>query len=42
VYAANNGDNTVDVIATGSNSVAATVPVGAAPVAFGNFIAVIP
>jgi len=42
VYVANNGDNTVSVIGTASSSVTATVPVGNHPVAFGNFIALVP
>jgi hypothetical protein len=34
-------DNTVSVIATASNTVTATVPVGSGPVAFGQFIGVV-
>jgi YVTN family beta-propeller protein len=38
VYVANLGDNTVSVIATASNTVVATIPVGNGPLAFGMFI----
>ena len=38
VYVANQNDNSVAVIATASNTVTATVPVGKAPRAFGKFI----
>lgn len=37
VYVTNGGSATVSVIATASNAVTATVPVGSAPVAFGSF-----
>jgi YVTN family beta-propeller protein len=38
VYVANFSSNTVSVIATASNTVTATIPVGSDPVAFGLFI----
>jgi len=38
VYVANEKDHSVAVIATGSNAVTATVPVGNSPRAFGKFI----
>jgi YVTN family beta-propeller protein len=38
VYVANVGSNTVSVIDTNDNTVSATIPVGSAPVAFGDFI----
>ena len=38
LYVANVGSNTVSVIATATNTVTATVPVGAFPVALGQFI----
>lgn len=34
-YVTNQGNNEVSVIATASNTVTATIPVGSAPVAFG-------
>jgi YVTN family beta-propeller protein len=38
VYVVNDGSNSVSVIATASNTMAATIPVGKNPVGFGKFI----
>ena len=38
-YITNNGSDTVSVINTASNAVTATIPVGAAPISFGIFMA---